>query len=363
MEEFQKQPKFGRLRPEQMNMGTMDPKNEQVKAIGAAIGASVIAAVTTMLVPKAVLEGITGATGLSEIVHATAAPLGDTARALIAFSAGTITMILVLAYLMRKTPHSVMSSAAPAHSYDERQDVAASGQSLLQRIKMKIASIPMPTELKTPWSRNGDPGDVFDLSDLPQLRAQDTHPDSPARKPISALNDLDEAGLTGKAAPLPSVAEHVFMPEQPEQVMDKSHAFEAETKEEEAHYAMESVAAPHEAQSTLSDLVSQLEAAVENRKAQLAALEIVAAQLAAEASIKETAPIPAATPSWPIEQSQPAQSLQGMAPSDYVEPKYVQPLKRPSLEVVPNAAHTKSDEDMDAALNAALATLQRMNAK
>jgi hypothetical protein len=48
------------------------------------------------------------------------------------------------------------------------------------------------------------------------------------------------------------------------------------------------------------------------------------------------------------------------------QPPGFEPVKhpqRPALEAVPSVKRTDSDDDMDAALNAALATLQRMNAK
>ena len=63
------------------------PSN-QMKALTMAMAGATVAAVATMFVPASMLEGLTGATGLSEIVPPAAAPLGDTARALIAFAAG-----------------------------------------------------------------------------------------------------------------------------------------------------------------------------------------------------------------------------------------------------------------------------------
>jgi hypothetical protein len=56
--------------------------NSQVKAVAMAMAGATLAAVSTMFVPVAILESVTGATGLSELIPAARAPLGDTARAL-----------------------------------------------------------------------------------------------------------------------------------------------------------------------------------------------------------------------------------------------------------------------------------------
>jgi hypothetical protein len=58
-----------------------------------------LAAVTTMLVPVSLLEGVAESSGLSELIPAVGAPLGDTARAFIAFATGAMTLA-VLSYLL-----------------------------------------------------------------------------------------------------------------------------------------------------------------------------------------------------------------------------------------------------------------------
>jgi hypothetical protein len=58
-----------------------------------------LAAVTTMLVPVSLLEGVAESSGLSELIPAAGAPLGDTARAFIAFAIGAMTLA-VLSYLL-----------------------------------------------------------------------------------------------------------------------------------------------------------------------------------------------------------------------------------------------------------------------
>lgn len=69
------------------------------KPIIAAVTGGLILGACTMFVPTPVLENLTMASGLSEIFPATAAPLGDTARALIAFGAGLFAMAVLLLFM------------------------------------------------------------------------------------------------------------------------------------------------------------------------------------------------------------------------------------------------------------------------
>ena len=71
----------------------------QTAALGIAMAGAALAAVTTMLVPASLLEGVAESSGLSELIPAAGAPLGDTARALIAFATGTMTLA-ALSYLL-----------------------------------------------------------------------------------------------------------------------------------------------------------------------------------------------------------------------------------------------------------------------
>ena len=98
-------------------------------------------------------------------------------------------------------------------------------------------------------------------------------------------------------------------------------------------------------QPSLAEMVAQLESAVNQRQQQLAALEIVAAQLAAEKPTQDVA--------VPLEMQAPdvvanVETLPEPARAD-----------RPPLEAVPTSP--EKQDDMDAALAAALATLHRMN--
>ena len=180
------------------------PRNEQMKPILMAMGGAAAAAVAAMMVPVSLIEGITGATGLSELIPATAAPLGAKARAIIAFFAGAITLMMAMGYLMRRNPEAYMETN-PMQNTAREMHTEREGSSLLSKLQarmsgLKASKIQMPS---MPWAKKHD-DDILDLADLPQLRGQDAHPDAPSRRPISALTDLADASLTKRAAPLPS---------------------------------------------------------------------------------------------------------------------------------------------------------------
>ncbi len=387
-------------------MGMQSPHNERTKAIGLAIGASILAAVATMFVPTAMLEAMTGATGLSELVPATAAPLGDKARALIAFAAGAVTMAVSMGFLIRKNGASDNESESMANADKASANDATSNDNtpLFSQIRQRIGSW---KALKMPWARSEASNDVYELTDLPKLRSQDAHPDMPRRRPISATNDFGSIGLDGKPVympdvPLPTHGGSVPFgagaftgeeaPEQHEEQNEASHddmpfyadrdvefapadnaaAVEfitepvAESAPVYAEAAPVDVAAVQAApvyakapasadQPTLAELVQQFEAAVENRKAQLEALEMIATQMAAKAQAAAETPPQAAPQAAP--QPAPQQVFQRS------EIEIMPAIPRPPLEAVPASPRQQNDDEMDAALNAALATLQRMNAK
>lgn len=372
-------------------MGMRSPHNERTKMIGMAIGASICAAVATMFVPTALLETMTGATGLSELVPATAAPLGDKARAMIAFGAGAVTMMIAFGLLSRKTTYSDIETKNMAMNEKLNSEVNAP---LINQIKRRFGGF---KGVKMPWTRNTASNDVYELSDLPELRAHDAHPDTPRRRPISAASDFGDVGLDGKRmyipdVPLPKVtgsssdsaasdsvasvsAGHDDMPFFADRDVDFSPADAAATVEFVADPAPEIaaematasyvapafVAAPApvpaaapalgEDQPSLAELVASFELALENRKAQLAALEDLAAQMAAK------------VPQHAAAASQFASSAQP-TPAQPVPAQHEPAFMRMPLEAVPASVRSDVDaDDMDAALNAALATLQRMNAK
>ena len=292
--------------------------NNQIRALAMAMGGAIVAAVATMFIPAAILEGITGSTGLSELVPATAAPLGDTARALFAFGAGAFTLAVLAFVLLRQDSAPVTAAIADPYAPVPSEDEAASFTDRLSRIKMP----------KMPWVKGDD--DITELADLPKLKNGDIHPDAPPRRPLSATQDLPVLDLAAIA-----VEEPAIVVEEP--VVDSTPIAVAQPTQPVAPPVAEDI------EPTLAEMVAQLEAAVAERQKQLADLEIVAAKLAAE------------RPADPVEMPE-AQAVEVIPDEDVT----IEPARneRPPLEAVPNSA--VKDDDMDSALAAALATLHRM---
>jgi hypothetical protein len=385
------------------------PKNEQVKPIIMAIGAAALAAVATMFVPTGLIESITGATGISELIPATGAPLGAKAKALMAFFAGAATLMIAMAYLMR----SNRDDSASDYDYDyDSSEVEEThyepGASLLSKLQSRMSAIKIDSANfpKMPWAKRDD--DILDLADLPKLRETDAHSDAPVRRPISALSDLGEASLMKKRpAPLPSPALSPALspampsaePETPvlaplferavaQDRVQNEPVVKSETHEEPvAAPILEEQAAPLEVRqeqafvkqtsdTQLNALVAKLESAIQKRKQHLEALlNQMEAMLAETESAETQAPQVVQTEKAPVfemtaAQIVPPESIETRSAEDMdSEPteagfSSLSPLvtKRPPLEAVPSMPRAQ-EEEMDAALNAALQTLQRMNAQ
>lgn len=105
--------------------------NSQTGALGIAMAGAALAAVTMMFVPVSLLEGVTESSGLSELIPAAGAPLGDTARGYIAFAIGAMTLA-ILSYLLlradgalvRRTANDVDMCDAAAQQEAEQQSEA-----------------------------------------------------------------------------------------------------------------------------------------------------------------------------------------------------------------------------------------------
>jgi hypothetical protein len=315
-------------------------------------------------------------------------------------------MMVAFGLFSRKTTYSDIETKNMAMNEKVNSEVNAP---LINQIKRRFGGF---KGVKMPWSRNAASNDVYELSDLPELRAHDAHPDTPRRRPISAASDFGDVGLDGKRmyipdVPLPKVAgpssdfaasdfaasdfaasdstardltERDDMPFFADRDADFSPAdatasvrFVPDAAPEIAgdiatpsYVAPAFVAEPApvrraapalgEDQPSLAELVASFEQALENRKAQLAALEDLAAQMAAKvpqqaAAAPQFASSPQMTPAPPI-------------PTQPIPTKHAPAAMRTPLEAVPASVRSDVDDDgMDAALNAALATLQRMNAK
>lgn len=321
--------------------------NSQVKAVAIAMAGATMAAVATMFVPVTLLESVTGATGLSELVPAARAPLGDTARALIAFGTGAFTLS-ALTYLLlrfdgaakqRPAPAPVTEPSVPDWMIDE-EDEKPGFADRLARFRMPALSLP-----KMPWQHDEDA--ITELADLPKLRNGDAHPDAPPRRPLSATQDLPVLDLADVAT------EVTLAPAAEEPAAEEPAAEEIGTQEPVADMAIAEIApepvapvapvAAEDVQPTLAEMVAQLEAAVAERQKQLAELESVAAIL--------SMPQPAA-------QADEDAHIQDVAEADVS----IEPTRdgRPALEVVHDVTAVE-DDNMDSALAAALATLKRMN--
>lgn len=323
--------------------------NDQVKAFIMAISGAAIAAVATMLVPVSVIEGITGATGLSELVPAAAAPLGDTARALIAFAAGALTLATLGYLLLRQDSVAV---ARPVESVPASQ---WAGDEEKMSFKERLASIRLPEALlpKMPWTKNED--DITELADLPKLRNGDSHPDAPARRPLVASLDLPVLDLAdipdvqiqpaAQASNFADVVETLATPEPALAPAPQAppEALPAAVQPGPARFEAMSSA---DVEPTLADMVAQLEAAVADRQKQLVQLEAVATELSASRPAIARGLVDA----------QPQPEIVAANEIFVDEPR----AERPALEAVPQVS--VKDDDMDSALAAALATLHRMNA-
>jgi hypothetical protein len=309
--------------------------NNQIRALAMAMGGAIVAAVATMFIPASVLEGITGSTGLSELVPATAAPLGDTARAIFAFGAGAFTLAILAFILLRQESPPAKAAIVDPYAPPPLEDEALSLKDRLSRVKFPQFAMP-----KMPWVKGED--DITDLADLPKLKNGDIHPDAPPRRPLSATQDLPVLDLAEIAIGEPilvegavEVADAAIVANRP--LVEDSPVVIAEA---EAPVAV----ITQDAQPTLAEMVAQLESAVAERQKQLAELEGVAAKLAAE------------RPAMPVE-TPVVQSVEIISDADVtIEPAR---SERPPLEAVP--ASPVKDDDMDSALAAALATLHRMN--
>ena len=305
-------------------MDSRAKQNGQLRIVTTAILASITAAVAAMFVPAAMIESVSGATGLSRILPATAAPLSDAARAVMAFGAGALTLVVTGTALMRR-------GADPAQADRTAAGIPEKDDDLTPTWKERFAGLGLPafTLPHTPWVRRND--DITAVADLPKLRNGDIHPDAPPRHPLMASQDLPVLELPTPDLTVATIAAVVAEP------VDDSPPPVVPVQQPAAPPA------PLNTQPSLAEMVAQLEASVAQRQQQLADLEIVAANLAAS----KTVAAPAAAEAFPVPEP---------LPEPIAEPVHA---IRPVLEAVPDSS--PPDHDMDAALAAALATLHRMN--
>lgn len=340
--------------------------DDQAKAVAMATGGGVLAAIVAMFIPTGIWETLTGSTGISEMVPATAAPLGDTARALISYAFGALTLLVLSMVFLRRT--GTQSYTAIAHDepfwtysepFEESEDVVDAEvfeyvediddsqeevePSIVARIRARIAAF---VEAR----RNGDA--ITDLEELPKLRAGDAHPDAPPRRPFSANRDILEA-----EGPAVDASEAVLSVEtveaewvEPIEVEATEIEPEIEAQPVPAYAATASTTSHSTGQSTgissLDDMVSRFESALAERDAQLAHIEKFASEL-------------------PVSNVQPIRP--DMAPAAAYEPVPAEPAPLRAVvrdeDMPADVPQRPESEELDAALRSALETLHRMNAR
>lgn len=347
--------------------------DSQTRALIMAMGGAAIAAIAAMFVPTAIWETVTGSTGISEMIPATAAPLGDTARALMAFGIGALAFAILAALLLRRTPAVPKKTAAPVEAdiWDDDDDAGESQPSLIVRLREKIAAFVA--------ARRGS-GEISNLEDLPKLRAGDAHPDAPPRRPFSAGRDLAEPMLEAELPAAEPVEEApVLMAAAQEPVTEAEWAEVQEIPDvdpepiaaEPANLLVEEEYAPIEPSvaakigsdfdddalaqvvpqdwkdQTLASMISRLESAMSERDNHLAQIAALATALPPhqEAEVPHAAPVETAI-------AEPEEAPMVSA--------------RPALEAIRNDTVVEmpiQNGDIDPALRSALETLHRMNAR
>lgn len=330
-------------------------------AAAAGIGAALIIAT----LPHVYLENIIGASGLSEIVPAAAPPLGNTARGLIAVMAGLVSASAIYFFLNRKGSSDMgvalreqINAASPIEMDLEKEANAKKSRFSLPKFDAKS----LTKFLKKPKK---DKARVMDLSDLPQLRKVDSETDAPERPSIFSVAE--------EASPI-SEAIQTFAPEAPVETVEPESADASPAPMQIAHDVMQpvtaapaveppivaplvaSVVAPAPISEVpaedLSDLnIAQLADRLESGLRRLKQLE---AASATAAGLSFERPLDAA-PTQPFEAEAPAVIAVGEAPP--IAP----PLKE--VEKSPEDIAAVRQADMDAALKAALGTLEKMTAQ
>ncbi|MEO9498336.1 MAG: hypothetical protein ABJD75_14290 [Parasphingorhabdus sp.] len=319
-------------------------------ALAGGIGAALVIAT----LPHVYLENIVGFTGLSEIVPAAAPPLGNTARGLIAVMAGLVSASAIYFFINHKGTSDMgvalreqINAAQPVELDQDEEE----GKRRFTMPKLALNTKSLTRFLKKPKKKNPDDKKVMDLADLPMLRDGDRHPDAPARRPIFAESDLgtplaseiqtfeQEAPVAEQVVPAEPVAASVAA--EPIPVVQEAAPLEldqpvgtvpATTVEEEQ-------AAPQEDLSELS--LSQLADRLEFGLRRLKQLELASQTVASVTADREVPAAPVAEPE-PVAATQP-------------------PLK--PVETTLEDIRSNQQADMDAALKAALGTLERMTAQ
>ncbi|WP_241241975.1 hypothetical protein [Sphingobium algorifonticola] len=153
------------------------------------------AALVMLSVPVPLLEMLVASTGLAEIMPAAAPPLGHTARSVLAGFAGMLGVGLALALSAQGTP-------------DISDDEEDAGEPDKGEGKMGFALSKL-TSFTRGGRRRATVTGLEAVEPMPVLRRADSHPDAPARRPIFASRDFDgtEPFTRPLAPPAPDATE------------------------------------------------------------------------------------------------------------------------------------------------------------
>ncbi|PHR13607.1 MAG: hypothetical protein COA41_18120 [Sphingopyxis sp.] len=353
------------------NVDQIEQDFARFKQPAVALAGGIAAALVIATLPHVYLENIVGATGLSEIIPAAAPPLGNTARALIAVVAGLVSASALFLFLNHKTKSheggSDMSLAIRKNVATESTDQENESRSRRALPKLNLSAKSLTKFLKKPKKSSGQ---VTELKDLPDIRRADRHPDAPARQPIFAASDLgaplsekikrfDKAGpddcasSAGEPKPLPTVTQEAQGPV--EKYVDMPSDYQPD--QDQSQHNVERPE-PVASKSDLSDLsLDQLADRLEAGLERLEALQMRSSK--ADREITE--------PSVPDAKEKVSPPEAPLAEVPFAEaPLAEAPVAMPPLRSVDSVeADHNADRraDMDAALKAALGTLERMTAQ
>lgn len=333
-----------------------------------AVAGGIAAALVIATLPHVYLENIIGATGLSEIIPAAAPPLGNTARGLIAVVAGMISASALFLFLNHKTKSheggSDMSLAIRKNLTAGLIDDERESKSRFSVPKLNLSAKSLTKFLKKPKKK---PGQVTELRDLPDIRPADRHPDAPARQPIFASSDLGtplsekikrfdqsvfqqgisepQAMQSAEQAVQPEVTIAPLVPEQERQRQFEARSADIQTENQsrEGESVTDNV---DMSDLSLTQLADRLEAGLQR---------LEALQMRERVEVSKPS-----SPAAPDAEDTAASPDFSEAPVPLAMP----PLR--SVDAVDLAEVDQQDRrqaDMDAALKAALGTLERMTVR
>ena len=287
--------------------------NNPTCAMVIAIASGAVVATGMMFVPVGVLERLIGLTGLSNLISAASAPLGDFARAMIAYVTGAVTLGGLTVFLLRDDGRT-----------DDLQHPREMAFKSLESYRVVILNY-LSTKMR--WHGKGE--EIRSLSDLSRFRPVDG--DAPTHRPLVASQDLPASGWVGQptvvitAPPEPALESEYGAT----QIIEPTSVFTLPPT-----YEAVSLAAP---KMSTADLVAQLETAAavrHHQRTQLKANGTDGFAQVPDANVRKAAAV-------------------------YIHDGICNEGRRPLLELVSSAV---VKDDADTALAAALATLHRMTA-